>query len=178
MDIFRGELVRLAAVDKDSIAAGTRWMSDYEVRRLADDEAAGPMTEDAQREWYERAAKSDGDFSFAIRTLDDDALIGNCGLYGISHKNGSAEFGIVIGEKGYWGRGFGTDATRVLLRFAFWELNLHRVELEVFAFNERAIRAYEKAGFVREGARREATFREGRYHDVLVMSILRGEWDG
>lgn len=85
--------------------------------------------------------------------------------------------GIVIGEKEYWNRGYGSDALRTLLRFAFEELNLHRVFLHVFDFNERAIRCYEKVGFRHEGRLRQARFTEGRYVDELVMAVLREEWE-
>jgi RimJ/RimL family protein N-acetyltransferase len=84
----------------------------------------------------------------------------------------------VLGEKAYWGQGFGTDATRTALAFAFGELNLHRVELEVFDFNPRAMRCYEKAGFRYEGIRRQAFFRNGRYHDIHLMAILDSEFVG
>ena len=84
--------------------------------------------------------------------------------------------GIFIGDKNYWSKGYGTDAMRTLLRFAFGEANLHRVELEVFAFNPRAIRTYEKAGFELEGVRKQALFREGAWHDEHIMATLRDEW--
>jgi RimJ/RimL family protein N-acetyltransferase len=87
-------------------------------------------------------------------------------------------FGIVIGEKAHWNRGFGTEATRLALRFAFGELNLHRVELEVFAFNKRAIRAYEKAGFRLEGTRLQSHFHNGAYHDAHIMGVLSDEFRG
>ena len=88
-----------------------------------------------------------------------------------------AELGIMIGEKSYWSQGFGTDALRTLLRFGFDEMNLHRITLLVYDFNERAQAAYNKAGFVEEGRRREALYTEGGYHDIVVMSVLRDEWE-
>jgi RimJ/RimL family protein N-acetyltransferase len=97
-------------------------------------------------------------------------------LSGISWSNGNSWVGIGIGEREYWGRGYGTDAMRVVLRFAFQELNLHRVSLSVFAYNERAVRSYVKAGFREEGRTRELMLREGTRHDVIEMGILREEW--
>ncbi len=176
MDIFQGDLVRLAHIHKDQIPTALRWLRDYETMRLTDDEVVVPMTDEAEQNWYDSAVKDDTQYSFAIRTLADDTHIGNCGLFSINQKDRSAMFGILVGEKDYWGKGYGTDATRLVLRFAFWELNLNRVELEVFDYNPRAIRAYEKAGFVREGVRRDALFREGAYHDIIVMGILREDW--
>ena len=104
--------------------------------------------------------------------------IGNIGLHEIDYKDGKATLGIMIGEKGCWDQGYGTDAVRALLRFAFQELNLHRVSLEVFDFNERAIRCYEKCGFRKEGVLRESVFRSGRYQNEILMSILRQEFEG
>ncbi len=95
-------------------------------------------------------------------------------MHNIDWKNRSAELlGIFTGEKEYWGQGYGSDAINALLRFAFREMNLHRIYLHVHDYNERAIRCYEKCGFQLEGRQREALFRDGRYHDVLLMSILR-----
>jgi len=87
-----------------------------------------------------------------IRTLDGDCLIGEIGLDGIKYTHGDAFVGISLGERDFWGKGYGTDAMRVLLRFAFTELNLRRVSLDVFEYNPRAVRSYEKVGFVVEGA--------------------------
>lgn len=102
--------------------------------------------------------------------------VGSTGLHQINWKDRCAIFGIALGEKTYWDRGYGTDATRTMLRFAFEELNLNRVELEVFDENLRARRCYEKVGFRHEGTRRQAVFTEGVYHDVHLMSILREEF--
>ena len=84
--------------------------------------------------------------------------------------------GIFIGNKDYWGHGYGSDAVRLMLEYGFGQLNLHRVYLYVFAYNKRAIRAYEKCGLKHEGALREAGYKNGRYFDILVMGILENEW--
>lgn len=177
MDIFRGELVRLTALSRDGLPVYTRWFRDYDVQRLLGPLLI-PMTDEAEASWYERAsaASNGSSHTFSIRTLADDVLIGNCSLFSIDHKNRNTELGIVIGEQDYWGRGYGSDAMRVLLGFGFGELNLHRIDLRVYDFNPRGIRAYEKLGFVHEGRKREAIWREGAYHDVLFMSILEEEW--
>jgi RimJ/RimL family protein N-acetyltransferase len=82
----------------------------------------------------------------------------------------------MIGEKTYWSQGYGTDALRTLLGFAFDEMNMNRVELTVYDFNERGQAAYKKAGFVEEGRRRQALYTEAAYHDIVVMSVLKDEW--
>jgi RimJ/RimL family protein N-acetyltransferase len=112
-----------------------------------------------------------------IRALDGDRLIGFVGLGGIQWNNGDAFVGISLGERQDWGKGYGTDAMRVLLRYAFDELNLHRVSLDVFEYNPRAIRSYEKAGFTVEGRCRQYLHREGKRWDLIFMGILREEWE-
>jgi RimJ/RimL family protein N-acetyltransferase len=116
-----------------------------------------------------------GETFFAIETKDGEH-IGNTNLFEVSPEDRKAEFGIMIGEKAYWSKGYGSDAAQTLLRFAFDEMNLHRVQLFTYAFNERAIAAYVKSGFAEEGRRRQAIFRGGAYHDVVVMAALRAEW--
>jgi RimJ/RimL family protein N-acetyltransferase len=177
IDLFMGELVRLGYVGKDDLRATYHWMRDYELRRWMEDDTVAPLSDEEQDAWTERMQTSKDAHLFSIVTLDDDRYIGSCSLRLIDDKNGSAVLGIYIGEKDCWGRGYGTDAARVILRFAFMERNLHRVELGVFAFNHRAIHSYEKVGFVHEGARREAIFREGRYHDEYIMAVLRPDWE-
>ena len=107
--------------------------------------------------------------------LADDRLIGLADLTPIwPHSDGW--LGIGLGEREYWGKGYGSDALRVLLRFAFTELNLQRVSLNAFEYNARAIRSYEKAGFRVEGRVREWMRRDGRRWDVIYMGLLREEW--
>lgn len=177
MNPFEGELVRLAPLRREDIPTYARWFRDYEVQRFLMPGVLIPITDEAETAWYDRASKDEANYHFAVRTLSDDRLLGNCGLFGLEEKNRVATFGIVIGEKDCWGQGYGSDATRLILGFGFLELNLNRIQLEVYHYNHRAIRAYEKVGFVHEGTRRQALYREGSYHDVHVMAILRADWD-
>jgi RimJ/RimL family protein N-acetyltransferase len=103
-------------------------------------------------------------------------MIGNSGVFGIEWVNRCGELGIMIGDKSEWNKGYGTEAMTLLQRHAFETLNLNRVFLKVYADNVRAIRAYEKAGFVQEGRLRSAVFKHGEYDDVILMSVLRSEW--
>lgn len=103
-------------------------------------------------------------------------LIGTFAFDHIDWRNRSAEFGIMIGEKVYWNQGYGTEAVRLLAQHGFNTLNLNRIFLHVFQNNPRAIRVYEKAGFIHEGRERQAEFKDGKYIDVLVMSMLRDEF--
>ena len=179
-DIFRGELVRLSADGLQVVAeAFSRWGRDSEYVRLLDDEPARLRSPKSVKEWLEKEFESGEDFRyfFTIHTLEGDQLIGFIGLFDVQWNHGNAWVGIGLGERDYWGKGFGTDAMLVLLRYAFDELNLHRVTLGAFEYNPRAIRSYEKAGFKHEGRGRKAILRDGRRWDSIFMGILRDEWE-
>src|SRR5687767_7120609 len=134
MNPFEGELVRLAAIRREDIPIYTRWFQDYEVQRYVVPDVLVPQSVEREQSWFENASRGDGGFTFGIRTIEDDQLIGNCSLFNISPKNHEATFGIVIGERSFWGRGYGTDATKVMLRFGFAEVNLNRIQLDVYDF--------------------------------------------
>jgi RimJ/RimL family protein N-acetyltransferase len=174
-DLFRGALVHLAARDPDTDAeAVARWERDSEFHRLAHNDPAYPILAKTAKQWLEE--ESPNGFRFAIRTLADDRLIGTIGLWVSSWTNGEAWAGISIGERDYWGNGYGTDAMKIILRYGFTELNLYRVSLDALASNARAVRAYEKAGFVVEGYTRGAAKYDGQHGDEIYMGILREEW--
>ncbi len=175
--MFRGEKIQLAAVQREYLPKYVEWLNDWQVAQFLMPGTPAPMNLEDETTWFENRSKSKDSFVFAILTLDENKLIGNCGLHNVDLKNRKAVFGIFIGDKNYWGKGYGTDATRTLLRFGFEELGLNRVELEVYAFNPRAQRAYEKAGFRRDGVHRQGLYRDGKFHDEIIMCILRAEWD-
>ena len=158
-----------------NLAQFKRWYSDPEVSRLTRYQDGPMRPEEIERFFAARVIGPDS-FTMAVHVRDTDRLIGSCAFSQLDGDNGSALYHITIGEKDTWGRGFGTDATRLMLEHAFTRLGLHRVALSVFAFNERAIRSYRKAGFVTEGRAREAIWRDGRYWDELTMSVLEAEW--
>ena len=134
-----------------------------------------PLSTADEERWFERQLEDQNSELFAIETADG-VHIGNIGLHDVNCQHRHAQLGIVIGEKEYWGKGYGSDAVRTALRFAFETMNLHRVSLRVYEDNARAIRTYEKCGFQHEGRAREAIFRKGRYYDELRMGILRREF--
>lgn len=170
-----GKLVRLAAFNPETDAEiVARWSRDTEYHRLGDNDPACPRSAKKAKEWMER--DSDRAFGFAIRTLTDDRLIGDIGVWIESWAHGEAWVGVGIGERDYWGNGYGTEAMRLMLQFAFDELNMQRVSLGVYAYNPRAIRSYEKAGFRREGVVRGDCQRDGQRWDSVFMGVLREEW--
>ena len=178
-DVFTGKLVRLSAVDPEEMSkAFTRWNRDSEYTRLLMMSTQPLSSAKAIQKWMEKEMEgvSPTDFFFTIRTLDENKLLGGLGLNVISWAAREAFIGIFIGEREYWGRGCGTDAMSVILRYAFTELNLWRVSLGVFEYNPRAIRSYEKVGFQHEGRMRKYLNHEGKRWELLYMGILREEW--
>ena len=179
-DLFRGKLMRLTAENAQTMAeAMSKWSRDTEFWRLLASDAARAFSVKSNKEWFEKElGKENPDwFYFAIRSLEDDRLIGFIDLGGIQWTHGDAFVGIGLGERAYWGKGYGTDAMQVILRYAFTELNLHRVSLGVFGYNSRAVKSYEKAGFAYEGRTRKMLQRDGRPWDMVFMGILKEEWE-
>lgn len=178
-DVLKGTLVRLSAVDPDEFSrAFTRWRGDSEFMRLVDATAIrlGSQKDSQKSIEKELEERQLNQHWFAIRTLAEDKLLGDIGLYVVNWPGRDAFVGLGIGEREYWGKGYGTDAMNLILRYAFMEVNLRRVTLTVFEYNPRAIRSYEKAGFRHEGRCRKLLHRDGKRYDELFMGILREEW--
>jgi RimJ/RimL family protein N-acetyltransferase len=175
-DLFQGKLVRLSAPREDDAADFARWSHDPAYLRAVDTDFARPISSKDAAGRFPGDEAASNSVEFRIRTLDADRLIGFVALHSIEWNNRAGLLSIGIGEAEYRGKGYGTDALRLVLRYAFDELNLLRVGLDVISNNVAAVRAYEKVGFVHEGAMRRAVLRDGRHHDRLVMGILRDEW--
>lgn len=172
-----GTKTRLRSFERADLPRSVAWMNDPDVR----DGIAmyWPMSLDDEVKWYEAMLQGDKhERAFALDARKEDGWqhIGSMGFRHIDWRSGQAEFGIMIGEKEYWGQGYGTDAVKTLVQFGFDELNLKRIWLRVFDFNARAIRCYEKAGFSLEGRLRQHYYHAGRYYDELIMGLLREEW--
>ena len=177
-DLFRGKLVRLTAEEPETLAkTQVLWQRDSEYRRLLNSDPTDMSSEKKIKERSEKHVEDDkpGRYPFSIRTLSDDRLIGFIGLWSdLIHGDGWV--GIGIGEREHWGKGYGTDAMRLILQYAFTEVCLQRVSLALHAYNERGLKSYEKAGFRIEGRTRSDQHREGKRTDTLWMGILREEW--
>ena len=173
---IRGEKVYLRPPERDDVPLFVAWFSDADVLRHLMMRA--PMSVAMEEAWFERMLTADGktDYHFVICLLADGRPIGTVRVNDIHERSGHAEFGIAIGEKEEWGKGYGTDALNAICDFGFGELRLERIELHVYAENERGRRAYVKAGFVHEGTLRRAHFARGQHQDVHLMSQLRDEW--
>ena len=164
--------VRLRTVTEADLPDYVRWLNDPDVTQFTQIE--GPLTLEHEREWFQRVSAPESKTrNWAIEV--EGRHIGNCAL----HLDASAEtayFGIIIGDKTQWGKGYGTAALREVLRIGFEETGLQRVHLTVFAANTRGIRCYEKCGFRHEGVLRKARLKRGTWADTVLMAVLREEW--
>lgn len=174
-DLIEGETIVLRRHTRDNLAEFLRWYQDPEVSRLTRYQDGPMRPEEIERFFLTRAIGADT-LAMAIHVKADSRLIGSCAFSQVDGDNGSALFHITIGEHDCWGLGYGSEATALMVDHAFSALNLHRVALSVFAFNERAVRAYTRVGFVDEGRAREAIWRDGRWWDEIHMSVLEPEW--
>lgn len=171
--ILTGEKVRLRPVQPSDLPHFVEWLKDAEVRRwLA--ALQKPPTLEEEIDWYEGTREDPNNVLWAIETIEG-RLAGTIELRLAEHAN-RAELGIAIMDKSLWSLGLGTDATRVVLKYAFTEARLNRVELTTDEENARGLRCYEKCGFTREGLLREHRIVAGKYGNTVMMSVLRSEW--
>jgi RimJ/RimL family protein N-acetyltransferase len=175
MPALTGERVVLRPMERPDLPRLWELLEDLEVAALAD---VGPVVLASLAQWeaqFERRAANppNDQISFAIEV--EGQLIGQAGLHRIDHFNQRCELGIALGKE-YWGKGFGQEAVRMLIEFAFTYLNVNRVSLQVLAEDARAVGAYRKAGFLEEGLLRKHAWLGGRFHDELVMSVLHEDW--
>ncbi len=162
----------LTPVNVDDAETYTAWLNDLEVTRTLG-LAGSPISLGYERQILEKVAQ---EHVYGIVDLETELLIGNVGLHNIDHLHRTCIIGILIGNKEYWGKGYGPEAMRLLLGFAFDYLNMHSVKLMVYDFNERGYASYKKLGFKEAGRWRDGVLREGRYHDVIMMDILEEEF--
>jgi RimJ/RimL family protein N-acetyltransferase len=174
-DQIVGETVVLRRHTRENLRDFLRWYQDPEVARLTRYQD-GPMRADEIERFFLLRAMGPDSMAMGIHVRETDRLIGSCAFSQLDGDNGSVLFHITIGEHDCWGHGYGSEATALMVDHAFESLGLHRVALTVFAFNERAIRSYQKVGFVIEGTAREAIWRDGRWWDEIHMSVLEPEW--
>ncbi|KOY14530.1 GNAT family N-acetyltransferase [Paenibacillus xylanivorans] len=147
---------------------------DAEMRRLTGTQNS--FTRPQVERYIENAAQDDSRLMLLIALQDNDQVIGDIALMDMHTKNRSAHIRIAIDNTEHQGKGYGSEAILLMLDYGFGTCNLHRIELEVYAFNQRAIRTYEKLGFQREGVKRDALYYHHQYHDAIQMSILENEF--
>jgi RimJ/RimL family protein N-acetyltransferase len=174
--MLRGEKVTLRAIEREDLELLWRFWNDLEVELAGGGDPPLPVSLQRLRERFDREARegTPDKTNFVIEA--DGACIGQCGIFHFEVASGHCELGIAIGDKEYWGRGYGREAVMLLLDYAFRIRNFRRVWLETHAANERAIRAYKACGFVEEGRMREHIWLAGRFVDNIIMGVLREEW--
>jgi RimJ/RimL family protein N-acetyltransferase len=174
--MIEGERVRLRPIHPDDLEVMRRWFDDAETMRHWGIAAPLVRHDAFEHDLRDRFARFD-DAGYFMIELESGAPIGRIDFERLSERTRSAEIMILIGERAARGKGYGTDAMVALLRYLFHERNLHRVGLSVIDWNERALKSYAKIGFTVEGRLRDDLYFEGRYHDQIVMGILRPEFD-
>lgn len=168
------ERIYLRPIEREDAAMITPWINDPEIRPFI--RRYRPLDHASEVAFIDRLNSDETTVALVIVIKDGDRPIGVTGLHGIDPHNRLAEFGITIGDKACWRQGFGAETTKTIVDYAFGVLNLNRVALFVYEYNERGIRCYERVGFRKEGVLRQEHFYNGRYWDTLVMSLLRSEW--
>lgn len=178
MYTFENNKVRLRAAQQSDVDDFVRWFNDPTMQRFLG-QVVQPISREQEQHWFDLAlSPGPGVYHFQIDAIDgpEPLHIGGCALFKTDWRNANAEMGIQIGEHDYWGKGYGTAAHELLLEFGFGELNLHRIYLRFYDFNERGRKSYEKLGYKPEATLRQALYREGAYHNVHYMGLLKREW--
>lgn len=175
-NLLRGDRIRFTAVESRDLATMARWWQDIDFLRHFDSALAYPKTEDQLSRMVSEQQASHSDFLFALRPLDADDLLGLFQFSGIQWNHGTSYIAIGIGDPANRQQGLGREAMQLGLAYGFQEMNLHRVVLTVFSYNEPAMTLYEQLGFVREGVHREHLLRDGQRYDMSLYGLLRREW--
>jgi len=172
--VLQGEHVQLRPLQEQDFEAFCAWYSDDQVTGFL---GMKPLSRDKAKTMFNQLLNDPNGVYFGIIKKDDERIIGYVFLAHIlkSHKV-AREFGIVIGDKKFWGHGYGSETTKLMLEYGFKQLRLHRIELIVLDSNERALHMYRNQGFVEEGIQREARLVEDKWHDVISLGILEKEY--
>jgi RimJ/RimL family protein N-acetyltransferase len=165
----------LRALTKDDYPRLVEFSNDLEVELAGGGDPPRPSTLESLSAIYDQLAKDKENVRFAIEV--GGVFIGDMGLFHVNRVTGTAELGIGIGDKDYWGKGYGRDAIRLLVDYGFRLLNLRRIWLEVHGGNERGLRCYRAVGFVEEGRQREHNWVGGQYQDNVLMGLMRSDWN-
>jgi [ribosomal protein S5]-alanine N-acetyltransferase len=175
-EFVRGTRVYLRPLEREDLnALYLSWLNDPEVTRYMET-GTFPITAPDLEKFYDEVTGSRNQVILAVADKKSGQHVGNVKLGPIQWIHRCATFGIMIGDKKFWGRGVGLEATRLMVEYGFDRLNLRRIDLGVFAEHEAAVRCYEKSGFKLEGRMRESLFQNGKYVDRLWMAVLRSEY--
>jgi RimJ/RimL family protein N-acetyltransferase len=174
--MYYGEKVCLRAYKEEDISIASKYVNDKELKKFLVTTIPFPMTYWEEEEWIKsQKSNNEGNYNFAIEDIETNKYIGGCGIQNVNWLARVATVGIMIGDKDYWGKGYGTDAMKVLINFIFNDMNINKIRLGTFSFNERAIKSYEKCGFKVEGVLKDEIFKDGKYYDEIIMSIFNNK---
>jgi UDP-4-amino-4,6-dideoxy-N-acetyl-beta-L-altrosamine N-acetyltransferase len=171
--MIQGKRVVLRGIEDDDLDLIVKWRNDPEILKWLFSYL--PLNIVKQQKWYEKYLDDDTQHIFIIELKEEKTAIGTIGLTKIDYKNQRGELTTIIGEKKYWGEGFGEECLNLLVRFAFKEMNLRKIKALVFGDNERAIKLYEKCGFLKEEVLKKEIFKNGKFKDIISMSKFRKE---
>jgi len=173
-----GERIMLREYRAEDLTEMRKWVNDPEVVNQLSDIFLYPHTTNETETFLQTILDKEGDHrGFVIADIETESYIGQIDLFRFDWKNRATEMGIVIGDHHLQGKGYGTEAIHVLQRFVFEQLNLNRIQLDVHDYNKRAIQCYLKCGFQEEGRLRERHYTQGAYTDIIIMSILRSDYN-
>lgn len=170
-----GKRIYLSPRSPEDTEIFTKWLNDFEVTDYIS-KSPKIITFEGEKEFLGRQSRNSYDFS--IVNLKDDNIIGTISLENINNISRAAELGIFIGEKDYLSKGYGAEAIMLVLDYGFNYLNLNSIRLQVLEFNQRAMKCYNKCGFIENGRIRKIEYLNGKYYDAILMDILREEFNG
>ncbi len=171
--MYYGEKVCLRSYNEEDIPIATLLVNDKELKKLLVTGIPFPISPCEEESWIKsQKGNKNGEYNFAIEDIKTKKYIGGCGIQTVNWLARVATVGIMIGDKEYWGKGYGTDAMKVLMKFIFQNMNIHKIRLSTFSFNLRAKKCYEKCGFEVEGILKDEIFKDGRYYDEIIMSAF------
>lgn len=174
--MYEGQKVRLREYRKEDIPLRLTYLNDPEVTANLTPEVPYPMTLHEELKWFESITSTSDTYKFAVETLANKKFIGGCNISDVDWKNSVATIGIFIGGRENRGKGYGSDALKVLMDFIFMQMNINKIRLTVYSHNKSAIKCYEKCGFKIEGVLRQEIYRDGKYYDKIAMGFLKAEY--
>jgi RimJ/RimL family protein N-acetyltransferase len=174
--VIQGKLVRLRSMNRDDLPRQLEFNNDLDVELAGGGDPPAPQSLERLQANYDQQAAKGGRDGPAFGIEVNGRYVGQCALFNIDAVARTSEIGITIGDKTYWGRGFGREAIELLLAYGFVHWNLHKIWLRIHAANERAQRAYSACGFGEEGRLREQVWSNGKYDDLLIMGLTAEHW--
>ncbi len=174
--MYEGKWIRLREYKKEDIPLRLMYINDPDISCSLTPEIPYPMTLHDEELWFESLTAIGDSYKFAIETLEDRKFIGGCSINGVDWKNSVATVGIFIGSGMHRGKGYGTDTMHVLINFIFMQMDINKIKLTVYSYNESAIKCYKKCGFKVEGILRQEIYKDGKRYDKIAMGLLKDEY--